>query len=265
MEFGMPTLLELEDLASNVKLAQDLGLSFVEINCNLPQFQVAQLNADELLAITQKTGIAFTFHLDEYMSITDPDLKISEAYINSVLETIDFAKRAQIDSLTLHLIKGVIFTLPHKKVYVYEKYKDYYLVRLLEFRDRVTQAIADSLVRVNIENVGGFEPYMREGIELLLQSPCFGLTYDCGHNHRYDHLDWDFIQKHAKCINHMHVHDCKGQSDHQSFGDGDLDLPSEINFVSRSAKRIVIEVKTEPSLTASVATLRLYQKHALLK
>lgn len=265
MEFGMPTLLELEDLASNVKLAQDLGLSFVEINCNLPQFQVTQLNADELLAMTKKTGIAFTFHLDEYMSITDPNLKISEAYINSVLETIDFAKRAQIDSLTFHLIKGVIFTLPHKKVYVYELYKDYYLTRLREFRDRVTQAIAESSVRVNIENVGGFEPYMREGLELLLQSPCFGLTYDCGHNHRYDHLDWDFIQKYEKRINHMHVHDCKGQNDHQSFGDGGLDIPREINFVSSSAKRVVIEVKTKSSLTDSVNTLRLYQKNGLIK
>ena len=265
MEFGMPTLLELEGLETNVRLAQALKLSFVEINCNVPEFQVDQMDAQTLVELTEKTGIRFTFHLDEFMSITDPNITISEAYINSVLNSIAFAKKANIFSLTLHFINGVVFTLPHKKVYVYEKYKDYYLERLISFRDRVTQAIGDTPISLNIENVAGFEPYMREGIELLLESPVFGLTYDCGHNARYGQIDWDFIQKHQDRIRHMHVHDVKGKSDHQPFGTGDLDIPWEINFASQSAAKAVIEVKTAASLSQTVATLRIYQANAQIK
>lgn len=265
MDYGMPTLLELADLNANVLLAQALKLSFIEINCNVPEFQIDQLNPDDLLEMTQSAGIHFTFHLDEYMSITDPNITISEAYINSVLASIRFAKKANIDSLTLHLINGVVFTLPHKKVYVYEKYKDYYLARLTYFRDRVTETIGENKIRLNIENVAGFEPYMKEGIELLLQSPVFGLTYDCGHNQRYNHIDWDFLQTHADRIRHMHVHDCRGQKDHLPFGEGDLDIPSEINFATQSATKVVLEVKTAEALERTVQTLRTYQANLRIK
>lgn len=258
MDYGMPSLLELDGVKANVDLAVKLGLSFVEINCNVPEFQVEAMDPKALVALTKSTGIRFTLHLDEYMSITDPNPKISEAYIESVLSSIAFAKKANIQSLTLHLINGVVFTLPHKKVYVYEKYKDYYLDRMRVFRDRVTQAIGDADLSVNIENVGGFEAYMREGIEVLLVSPVFGLTYDCGHNHRYERKDWDFIQKHRDRIRHMHVHDCKGKSDHQPFGTGDLDIRAELAFAGQTAKKAVIEVKTADALTQTVKTLRTY-------
>lgn len=264
MEYGMPTLLEL-DLEANVKLAKELGLSFIEINCNVPEFQVDKMDPQTLLDISAQSGLTFTFHLDEMMSITDPNHKISEAYIQSILESIEFAKKAKIESLTLHLLSGVVFTLPDKKVFVYDKYKAYYLERMRSFRDRVTQAVQGSNISVNIENVTGFLPFMREGVECLLESPVFGLTYDCGHNHRYDQVDWDFIQKHADRIRHMHVHDCKGKHDHQPFGQGDLDIPSEINFAAQKATRAVVEVKTVASLIQTVSVLRTYQNLNLVK
>ena len=265
MKYGMPTLLEFENIETNVKYAQSLGLDFIEINCNVPEFQVDAMDHIALKKLSESSGLSFTFHLDEFMSITDPNTKISDAYIQSVINSIEFAKKANIDSLTMHFINGVVFTLPEKKVYVYEKYTEYYLERLNIFRTRVTEAIGDSKVRINIENVGGFEPYMRKGIELLLESPVFGLTYDCGHNHRYDHKDWDFLQKHSARINHMHVHDCKGKNDHQPFGTGDLNIPEEIAFASRSASKAVIEVKTASALSETVKTLRSYQTSNLVK
>lgn len=265
MKYGMPTLLEFENIESNIEYAKNLGLDFIEINCNVPEFQVDALNPMVLKDLSLTSGLTFTFHLDEFMSITDPNILISEAYIQSVINSIEFAKKAGIDSLTMHFINGVVFTLPDKKVYVYEKYTEYYLKRLTVFRKRVTEAIGNSSVRLNIENVGGFEPYMRKGIELLLESPVFGLTYDCGHNHRYDHKDWDFLQKHSHRINHMHVHDCKGKNDHQPFGEGDLNIPEEIAFASKSASKAVIEVKTASALTQTVHTLREYQKNHLVK
>ena len=252
MDFGMPTLLELDTLEENIALCKELGLKFVEINCNVPEFQVENMDPEALLRLRKSSGIYFTFHLDEYLSVTDPNMKISEAYIQSVINSIEFAKQAQIPNLTMHFINGVVFTLPHKKVYVYEKYSEYYLDRLRVFRDRVTEAIGDSPVRLCIENVTGFETYMKQGIEMLLESKAFGLTYDCGHNHRYHHTDQAFLEQHADRINHMHLHDCIGLNDHQALGTGDLDLKKEIAFVEGKAKRVVIEVKTVEGLRKSV-------------
>jgi sugar phosphate isomerase/epimerase len=259
MEFGMPTLLELESLEANVTLAQQLGLSFVEINCNVPQFQVGTLDPHHLRDLTHQSGIRFTFHLDEYMSITDPNPKIAQAYLESVLDSIAFAKIAGITTMTMHLIPGVVFTLPHKKVYVYEKYPEYYASRMRIFRDAVTAAIGDSPVRLNIENVSGFSEYMRQGLAVLLESPVIGLTYDCGHNHRYHKIDWDFLKAHAPRITHLHIHDCRAQQDHLPFGDGDIDLKAELDFVRPSCLLAVLEVKTVDALTETVKRLPHYQ------
>lgn len=259
MEFGMPTLLELEDIESNVELAVRLGLSFVEINCNVPQFQASTMDPKHLRKLTHQTGIRFTFHLDEYLSITDPNPKIAQAYLDSVLESIAFAKSAGVTTMTMHLIPGVVFTLPHKKVYVYEHYLEYYLMRIRHFRDAVTQAIGDSDVRLNIENVNGFADYMRHGLIELLKSPAIGLTYDCGHNHRYHRVDRKFLDDHASRITHMHLHDCHDQQDHLPFGEGDVDIRAELAFVEGSCQRAVIEVKTQTALERAVQRLPQYR------
>lgn len=255
MEYGMPTLLELDSLRANVDLARRLGLSFVEINCNVPEFQVDSMSPLALNALRDETGIRFTLHLDEFLSITDPNLKISEAYIQSVLDSIEFAKKTGIDRLTMHFLPGVVFTLPTHKVYVYDKYKDYYHSRLIEFRDRVTKAIGDTSVRICIENVTGFAPYMQVGIECLLESPVFGLTYDCGHNARYDQIDDVFLKAHRSSIIHMHLHDVSGKKDHQPLGSGDLDLLSELRFVQPNDPSVVVEVKSVEALTQAIEGL----------
>ena len=43
LQFGMPTLIELDDLEDAMKLCNELGLSFVELNMNLPQYQTGCL------------------------------------------------------------------------------------------------------------------------------------------------------------------------------------------------------------------------------
>lgn len=255
MKFGMPTLLELNDLKANVDLALKLGLSFVEINANVPEFQVDSMDPEELLNLSHTTGIGFTLHLDEYLSITDPNQKISNAYIQSVLESVAFAKKTHISRLTMHMIPGVVFTLPTQKIYVYEKYNAYYLDRLTQFRDQVTQAIGLTDIIICIENTEGFKPYMRQGIELLLESPVFGLTYDCGHNARYDQVDEDFMKAHQSSIYHMHLHDVLGKKDHQPCGTGDLDLKAELAFASLNDPSVVVEVKSVESLTQAVIGL----------
>lgn len=255
MHYGMPTLLEFETLEENVKLAKELGLQFVEINCNVPEFQVDQLSAEHLNHLKKESGIYFTFHLDEFLSVTDPNTKISEAYIQSVVDSIEFAKATNIPNLTMHFLNGVVFTLPGKKIYVYEKYRAKYHERLICFRNRVEQAIQDAPIKLCIENVAGFEPYMQEAIDLLLESKVFGLTYDCGHNQRYGKVDDAFMKAHQNRIYHVHLHDTLGKNDHLPFGEGEIDILSEINFIKSNDPRVVIEIKTAEALRKAVPVL----------
>lgn len=40
IQFGMPTLIENRTFGDNVKLCKDLGLNFIELNMNFPEYQI---------------------------------------------------------------------------------------------------------------------------------------------------------------------------------------------------------------------------------
>lgn len=43
IQFGMPTLVENRTLEENVTLCSSLGLKFIELNMNFPEYQIEQL------------------------------------------------------------------------------------------------------------------------------------------------------------------------------------------------------------------------------
>ena len=43
LEFGMPTLIENSTLEDNIALCKELGLSFVELNMNFPEYQIDKM------------------------------------------------------------------------------------------------------------------------------------------------------------------------------------------------------------------------------
>lgn len=43
MDFGMPTLIENQTLEDNIALCKELNLRFLELNMNLPEYQVEKL------------------------------------------------------------------------------------------------------------------------------------------------------------------------------------------------------------------------------
>ena len=112
--FGMPTLIEAPEAADCAALCGGLGLSFVELNMNLPQYQIGQMQPDLLLALADKAGIFYTIHLDENCNPFDFNPAVSEAYSQTVLDAIALAKRLRVPILNLHLSKGVYFTLPEQ-------------------------------------------------------------------------------------------------------------------------------------------------------
>lgn len=65
MKFGIPTLIEIPDFKSTVELCNELGLAFIELNMNMPQFCPESVEPTEIKRISEETGIEFTLHLPE--------------------------------------------------------------------------------------------------------------------------------------------------------------------------------------------------------
>ena len=57
-QYGMPTLIENRTLEDNVSLCSSLGLQFIELNMNFPEYQVECLEqTDVLLQLAEQAGM----------------------------------------------------------------------------------------------------------------------------------------------------------------------------------------------------------------
>lgn len=253
MDFGMPTLIELKSLEACAALCKELGLQFVELNMNLPEYQADRINADAFAEIALRYGIYYTIHLDENQNPCDFNEKVATAYTETVLQTIELTKLLRIPVLNMHLSKGVYFTLPEKKVYLFDEYMDVYLAKLTAFRDRCEKAIGGADIKICVENAGGYDKeFLQKGLALLLESKAFALTFDIGHNAGIGGGDEEIIMKHKKRLCHMHIHDAKDKCDHLPLGSGELELPKYFYFAKIQNCRVVLETKTVAGLIESV-------------
>ena len=139
LRFGMPTLIETETLADCAALCHDLRLDFIELNMNLSQYQPHAMDPHALNRLAEQYGISYTIHLDENLNISDFNPHIAEAYRRTVLETIELAKAIHAPLLNMHLSRGVYFTLPDQKVFLFDRYRDLYLRSMEDFRDACTK------------------------------------------------------------------------------------------------------------------------------
>jgi sugar phosphate isomerase/epimerase len=258
MLFGMPTLLELKSLESNVALCRSLGLDFIELNMNMPQYQINKLDIGVLAETAAQNGIHFTIHLDENLKPCDFNDKVAAAYTETVAQTIGVARRTGIPVLNMHLNSGVCVTLPDRKVFVFSEYEQEYLEKMAAFRDACESAAAGADLKICVENCGDFgdRPFLLKGLELLLQSPVFALTFDIGHNAAAGYADEPAICKHISRLRHMHLHDARGKSNHLVLGEGDVDLMKYLKLAKARDCRVVIETKTAEALSRSVDWLR---------
>lgn len=253
IDFGMPTLIETRTHEECVKLCGKLGLAFIELNMNLPQYQLDRINAEQFLQLAEKHNIYYTIHLDENLNVSDFNKKIADSYKQTVLETIELAKELKVPVLNMHLSKGVYFTLPESKVYLFDEYKNEYLRSLKSFRDDCEKAIGQADIKICIENSDGYDKqFLQEGLSLLLASDVFGLTFDIGHNASIGGKDEASIMKHEDKLMHMHIHDARGKHNHLALGTGELDLAKYLSLASKHNCRAVLETKTIAGLTQSV-------------
>lgn len=256
LKLGMPTMVEMQSIEEGAALCRELGLEFLELNINFPQFTLDMLKAEELKRIAAEYGIYYTLHLDDEMSIADFNPYVADGYCRTVYDAVALAKELGIGKLNMHMSRGAKYTLPDRVIYFFEAYEEDYLKRIQEFRDACTAAIGDSGVMICVENTAGFLPFQRKAVELMLESPAFGLTFDIGHNYCAGNMDESWILAHGDRLHHMHVHDAREKTkDHRTLGTGELDIPGYLNIAESHDCTVVLETKTFDALRQSMEWL----------
>lgn len=257
LQFGMPTLIEIDSLENTMKLCKELGLSFVELNMNLPQYQVEHLeNITYLKSLKEKYQIGYTIHLDENLNVCDFNKAVAGAYIDTVDRTIWVAKALGVPVLNMHMNHGVHFTLPERKIQLFEQYFEEYMESWRKFCAICEQSIGDSDIKICFENTNGYRDYEKSAIEYSLKKDVFGLTWDIGHSNAVANMDEKFILDNSDKLYHFHIHDSLGKNDHMTLGTGEIDLAQRLGIAEDCQCRCVVETKTIEALKKSVLWLR---------
>ncbi len=254
--YGMPTLIETSTLEDCAKLCAELGLDFIELNMNMPQYQLNKIDVDYFKSIADKYGIYYTVHLDENLNVSDFNPHVAQAYIKTVDDTIEIAKQLDVKVVNMHMTNGVYFTLPDRKVYLFSEYKEQYLQSIVEFRNMCETVVGDADIKICVENCDGYEDFQKEAIELLLESKVFAMTFDVGHNHGIGGTDEEFIMKHKNRLHHIHLHDAKCKKNHLALGTGEMNIEKYINLANEHNCRVVLETKTVDGLKQSAEWLK---------
>ncbi len=266
----MPTLIENRTLKDNIALCSELGLNFIELNMNFPEYQIDKLeNTTYFIDAAKNAGIYYTIHLDENLNIADFNPLVTGAYLETVRRTIAVAKqfinlrdtygnRAQPLVINMHMHHGIFITLPDRKVQMYERDFETYMASFSHFRDSCEKWIYDAPIIICVENTDGFKNYEQKAIDFLLQSPKFKLTWDIGHSKALGEKDAPFLMNHEEHLAHFHIHDGseKPPKNHLALGDGEIDILERLRLAEKQNSRCVLETKTIEALRKSVKWLK---------
>lgn len=265
-QYGMPTLIENATLMDNIFLCKELGLSFIELNMNFPEYQIDKLEDVSLFyQAADNHEIYYTIHLDENLNIADFNPLVRDAYLETVRRTIEVAKQfvplknkygldKQALTINMHMHHGIFITLPERKVQMYERDFPTYMEHFKTFRGFCEKWIGDADIKIAIENTDGFRDYERKAIEYLLEAPCFVLTWDIGHSKAVGETDVPYIMDKMERLKHFHIHDGRENppKNHLALGDGEIDLLERLNVAAKCDARCVLETKTIEALKKSV-------------
>lgn len=272
IQFGMPTLIENRSLSDNIALCKRLGLRFIELNMNFPEYQLDKFDRSFYEA-ADKAGIYYTIHLDENLNIADFNPLVADAYLKTVKRAIKTARtwlplrnshgvKNQPLIINIHMNHGIYITLPGQKTAMYDRNFDVYMGSFIKFRALCEEWIGRDDVVVSIENTDGFRGYEKTAIEYLLESPKFALTWDIGHSKAIGETDVPFMMEHKDKLEHFHIHDGTAESDgrpgrsHLALGDGEINLRERLSLAEALNARCVLETKTIAALEKSVGYLR---------
>ncbi len=256
MKLGMPTLIEFDRLEQNLHLCRRLGLDFIELNMNVPLCMPENLHDEEIKRMRKEYGVEFTVHLPEELDLSSLHPAMRAGHLQRCMETMEWACRAEIRTLNMHFNQGVYFTLPHKKVWIYEQYEAEFMQATIESFSKLSDLAVSFGLELCIENTGNFHiPFVRKALNKIMDLPGFRLTWDAGHDAKAEFQETPLFMRLIDRIGHMHLHDYNGKSDHQPLYSGIVPVDERLRLAEERGWTVVIEVKTGESLEESVRRL----------
>jgi sugar phosphate isomerase/epimerase len=251
-KLGMPTLIELDSLEDNINLCRELKLDLIEINMNLPQFQV-----EKLCKMKLDKDIQYSLHLPEETNVWDFNNYIREAHLKTIYQTIEIAKNKGIRILNMHMNPGVYFTLPNRKIFLFEKYRKFYDDKTRSFIQNIYKILKNSSIKIHIENTGIYNhTFIYNAVVDMLKFNCFALTWDVGHDYSSGNKDINLLKQMNSRIKHIHLHDAIKTSNHLPLGTGDIKIDDIFKIAGESFESIIFETKTVKGLKDSVDNYR---------
>ena len=245
----MPILVEFHSLSENIDLCKKLDLDFIELNLDIPYCFIDRLDTNSL------KNNNFTIHLSEKFDVGELNNSLRNFYLNEIEKIISFGTKYNIFKYNLHLDPGIHFSLPDKKIFIYEEYIDDYL-RAYEDSCNILSKIANKYnATILFENVK-VESYTLKVIDIIAKYDNLFFTLDLGHNIRYGNLAKEKFMEYSNKIKHIHLHDFNGSKDHQELFTGLLNVKEELNFCKQHNLDVLIEVKRKEELINSVNKLR---------
>ncbi|MGN1408848.1 MAG: sugar phosphate isomerase/epimerase family protein, partial [Eubacteriales bacterium] len=190
------------------------------------------------------------------INVSDFNRTVAGAYRKVVTDSIKTAKKLSAPSLNMHLSRGVYFTLPDGKVYLFDIYREQYLDSMKRLREDCEKEIGGEEIKICVENTSGYTGFQLEALDILLESEVFALTYDIGHDYCAGGADGEVIMNKSDRLRHFHIHDAQGKQNHLTFGEGELDLNKYFAIAKKYGCRAVIEVKTADALRKSVNLIK---------
>ena len=251
MKYGIPSLMEFCDVESHAAFCAEHGFDFVELNMTYPWFQKDSLDADRILAAGEKCGTGFTIHLHDQVNPFELCGDLREASVENILFAAELAAKLDLPRITMHLLPGMYSSVNGRKMYIYEKCLPQYLALAKRFRDLISEKLDGSKTVLCIENTNGFSEYQKKAILLLLESPCFGLTYDIGHDSKTGFADESFVMSHRDRLCHFHLHDASPTANHLALGEGGLDIRKYLRLAEQLNSSVLVEVKESSALIKS--------------
>lgn len=259
-KLGMPTLIELNSIEENIILCKDLGLSFVELNMNLPYCMPHNNNVKLLKELKEKYNIELTMHFPEEIDFAAFYPSVRKSNIEMFSEIAGFAAELNIDKINIHINTGIYFSLPDHKAWIYEVNKEQFIYNLVDSMNIVLEIAKKYQIKVCVENTV-FPEFIKEAFYELNKLQGIYFTWDVGHDAGDNYRASKFFNNNVDKIVHMHLHDYNGSKNHLTLYSGSLNIEEKLNFAQMHNLSVVVEVKTEEALKKSIYLLK--RKHNL--
>jgi sugar phosphate isomerase/epimerase len=254
---GMPALIEYSSLEENVSLCTGLGFNFIELNMNMPYCFPENLPAEKVREAGRSNGIEFTLHAHDEVDLASFHDSVREGHIRRCEQALEWCAESGAKLFNLHINPGVYFTLPDRRVWIFDQYRDLFKETLVESMAYLIDLGKSSGVTVCVENSSNFHlPFISETLDELSKLDGFQITWDTGHDAKVAYAERPVLMRYKDRIAHMHLHDYDGNSDHQVLMTGEIDVPGMLSFARERKARVLIETKTALSLQQSMERLR---------